>query len=497
MRNLLRALVRADGSGLFAKTMSAGFWAMAMRVVLRLAMIVRTIILARLLAPDDFGLMAIATLLIVLLEALTQSGYEAALVQHDDDIAPYLNTAWTLQVIRGLTMAGVLVVTAPWVAQFFNAPEATVIIRVLAIAIVIKGFANIAVVSFIKELRFDKLFVLMVGSRGTDIVVSIVAAVVLRNVWALVLGMMAGAVANLVGSYLIDSYRPRIHWVWGQVRFLFAFGKWILASNALNFFSGNLDDILVGRILGVQYLGWYRMAYNFSQAVATELSHVTGQVAFPTYSKLQTAADRLRIAYMGTLHFVAFLGFPIAFGTIVVADDLTYGILGSRWAPIIVPMQILAIAGLTRGISSTAHPLFTSQGRPDLPPRFSLTNVVIMAALLYPAIDNFELNGAAGVVVFAQAVTGVSALALALSMVRAKKHDVIQAFWFPALNTAIMMAVVLTLQAVFFPEPSAVSFLVLVGAGVLVYVVAVILSTRVFGYAAPTDLLSRIRRAAT
>lgn len=495
MRNLLKALVRADGGGLFEKAMSAGFWAAAIRIVLRVAMILRTIILARLLAPDDFGLMAIATLAIVLLERLTENGFEAALVQHKEDIAPYLNTAWTLQIVRGLTIAGVLAVTAPWVAQFFRAPEATDIIRVLAIAVAMRGFANIAVVTFIKELRFDKLFMLQVGSRGLNIVVSIGAAFALRNVWALVLGTLAGAVAHLVGSYIIDSYRPKIHWVWSQVRLLFAFGKWILASNTLNYFSGNLDDILVGRILGVQYLGWYRMAYNFSQAVATEVSHVTTQVAFPTYSKLQAAADKLRIAYVGTVHFVAFLGFPIAFGTIIIADDLTYGVLGNRWAPIIVPMQILAIAGLMRGISSTANPLFVSQGRPDITARFSFANVAILAALLYPAISRFELEGAAGAVVIAQVVTGVWAFVLALSVVHAKKNDVWQAIGFPALNTAMMMGLLLMLQAVFFAEPSAVSLLVLAGSGVLAYMGAVVLSTRVFGYVAPADLLNRVRRA--
>jgi len=496
MRNVIKALIRPRDNKLASRIVSAGFWVTASRVVLRASLVIRTVILARLLAPDDFGLMAIATLAVVLLERFTQGGFDAALIQRTDDIAPYLNTAWTLQIVRALTMAGILAFAAPWIAQFFGAPEATDIMRVLSVAVAIRGFANIAVVTFVKELRFGKYFVLVTSSRGVETVVSIGAALVFRNVWALVLGVLSGAAGYVIVSYLIDSYRPRIQWVWEQVKQLFDFGKWILASSILSFFSANLDDILVGRILGVQSLGWYRMAYNFSQAIATEVTQITSQVAFPTYSKLQSAAGRLRVAYMSTVHLVAFLGFPIAIGTILVADDLTYGVLGDQWAPIVVPMRILSVAGLIRGVSATAGPLFQSQGRPNLPARFVLTNVVIVAALLYPAIDRFGLSGAAAVVVVGQALTGLPALGLALSMGHASRLEVKQAVWFPALNTGLMATVVVAVQLVFFEEPSFLSLIVLVGTGTLVYLAAIALSTKIFGYVAPTDLLNRVRRAA-
>ncbi|NHZ70176.1 MAG: oligosaccharide flippase family protein [Proteobacteria bacterium] len=493
MRNLFRALLKADGGGIFGQAMSAGFWAAALRIILRFSMIIRTIILARILAPDDFGLMAIATLAIALLERFTQSGFESALVQQSDDIEPYLNTAWTLQIVRALSMAGVLALAAPLIAGFFNAPEAVAVLQVMAIAVAIKGFQNIAVVTFIKELQFDKYFILQIVSRGTEIIVSITAALILRNVWALVIGVVAGSVARFIVSYLIHDYRPRIRWVWSQVKQLFNFGKWILLNQILGYASSNLDDIFVGRLLGVQALGFYRMAFNFSQAVATEVTQVTNQVAFPTYSKLQNAAGKLRNAYMGTVHLVAFLGFPIAIGTVLVAPDLTYGLLGDKWAPIIVPMQLLSVSGLVRGIAATAGPLFQSQGRPDIPPRYTFAKFVMMAVFLYPAINAYGISGAALVIVLSGFITGTSALWLSFRFVKATRPQLKQALGFPFLNTAFMTIVVLGVRFAFFDEPTVVSFAVLVVTGGLAYLAAVTASTRIIGYAAPSDLLKRVR----
>jgi lipopolysaccharide exporter len=494
VRKTIKALLRPGNNALFARAMSAGFWASALRVLMRLLLILRTIILARLLAPHDFGLMAIATISILFVERFTESGINSALVQRRDDIGKYLNTAWTMQIVRGAIMAGFLALAAPYIAAFFDAPESGTIIRVLAIGVFLKGFTNIAVVFFVKELRFDRFFVLELSGKGVDFVVSLAYAVVYRNVWALVFGLLAGAVTRLAVSYTIDSYRPRIQWVWSYVKRLFSFGKWILVSNILGYATGNIDDVMVGRVLGIEALGFYRMAYNFSQSVATEVTQVTNQVAFPTYSKLQESASRLRSAYMGSLHLVSFVGFPLAIGTILVASDFTIGVLGDKWASIVVPLQLLSIAGLMRGLGATIGPLFQSQGRPDVPPRFSLAKLALYSILLYPAIETFGIEGAAAVVALSGTITGIAALVAGLRLVEAPARDIVQAIGFPALNTTAMIPVVLGVSGLL-PSDALLSFFVLTLTGVVVYVAAVLFSTQFLGYSAPSSLIDRIRGA--
>jgi O-antigen/teichoic acid export membrane protein len=476
--------------------MSAGFWAASLQFVLRIFIVIRTVILARLLTPDDFGLMAIAVISIMLLDRFTQSGFESALVQKDADIRPYLDTAWTMQILRGVVMAGLLAAGAPLIAGFFGAEEAESVVRVLAIAVLIKGFQNVAVVFFVKELRFDRYFRLEVSEKGTDIVVSITAAILLRNVWALVFGVLAGSVMKMVTSYVIHPYRPRPGWVWDQVKELFGFGKWILAHNTVGYLAGELDDILVGRMLGVERLGLYRMAYNFSQAVATEIAQVMNQVAFPAYSQLQDSIERLRRAYYGSLHLVGFIGFPLAVGTILVAPDLTVGVLGSKWEPMIAALQLLSIAGLARGLGATTGPLFQSQGRPDLPPRFSFAKLILMAILLYPAIDAWGMNGAAIVVVIAGTLTSLAAVWVALRFIGGFRSQLSQTMGYPALNTAVMALAVLAARWIPIDRPSALSFVLLAGIGVVAYLVCVVLTVRVGGYRSPMELLAKIREAA-
>lgn len=475
--------------------MSAGFWAAALRLLFRASTTVRTVILARLLSPDDFGLMAIATLAILLLERFTQIGIDSALVQRSDDIRPYLDTAWTLQIAIAFGTASILALSAPAIAAFFDAPESQAVIQVLAIAVLLRGFVNIGVVTFVKELEFNRFFLFQVAERGTEIVVSITAAIILRNVWALVLGVVASAVAKVIASFIISRYRPRLAWVRSKVSDIVHFGKWILAGNILNYATANIDDILVGRALGVQALGLYRMAYNFSQAVATEVAQVTNQVAFPTYSKLQDSVDRLRAAYLGTLHLVSFVGFPLAIGTILVASDFAIGVLGDQWAPIVVPLQLLAIAGLARGLGATIGPLFQSQGRPEIPPIFSLIKLAIFVVFLYPAIEWRGLDGAAALVAIAATTTGVPALIVAFRHVRARTQDAIQSIVFPALNTLIMVPPVLLVGAVI-PRDTFLAFLALAITGVATYGLAVLATSRWTAYRAPSDLIDRIRGAA-
>jgi len=495
VHKIIKALWRPGDNALFSRAMSAGFWAATLRLTMRLLLIVRTVILARLLAPHDFGLMAIATLSILLVERFTESGIDSALVQRKDDIDQYLDTAWTMQILRGTIMAAFLALGAPLIAAFFDVQEAEPIIRILAVGVFLKGFTNIAVVVFIKELKFDRYFVLEMSGKGVDVIVSIAFAVVYRNVWALVFGLLAGTIARLIASYVITDYRPRIRWVWLHVKRLFGFGKWILASNILGYTTGNIDDVLVGRVLGIEALGFYRMAYNFSQAVATEVAQVTNQVAFPTYSMLQDHKERLRAAYMGSLHVVSFIGFPLAVGTILVASDFTLGVLGDKWSPISVPLQLLAVAGLMRGLGATIGPLFQSQGRPDIPPRFSLAKLGLYALFLLPAINRYGLEGAAAVVAVAGFITGVAALAWGFRLVRARSTEILQAVGYPALNSALMAAVVLGVGTLFSSE-SLLSFLTLSIAGMAGYGVAVLVSIRFIKYEAPSKLLERVQKAA-
>jgi O-antigen/teichoic acid export membrane protein len=494
MRNLIRNIAK-PGDSLFHRAANAGSWAVALRVAVRGVLFLRTIILARLLVPDDFGLMAIAVLAIALVDRLTTTGFDFALIQRRGDIRPYLDTAWTVQVLRGAAISSVVFFAAPWIAQFFGAPEAEAVVRVLSVNVLIQAFQNIGVVYFQRDLRFDLRFIVEMSDAGVNAVVSIAAAFIYRDVWALVIGVLAGGIARVVTSYVVQNYRPHFRLVGEYARGLFRYGKWITTSGFLVYATTNLDDIAVGRMLGVAELGLYRMAYNFSQLVATEFTGMTNAVALPAYASIQDDTARLKRGYLAALHLSAFIALPVAIGTILIAPDLVYGVLGTQWIPIIVPMQLLSIAGLSRGISATIGPFYQGIGRPHVPVYFSSAKLAVMVVLLYPAITRFGIDGAAATVAIGGSVTGVVAVIVALRTVEATPRQARQALLYPLINTIAMTTVILGVAALLPNRPSFVSLVVLIAVGIATYLGAVVVSSRFLGYEAPRSILARVRTA--
>jgi len=268
------------GETLLQRVVRGGGWVFALRITDQLFGLARLIILARLLAPADFGLFGIALLAMSALETFSQTGFSAALIQKNEDIKPYLDTAWTVQLIRGTILALILFAVAPHIAAFFDAPAAKSILQVIGLSVLFQGFTSVGVIYFQKELEFHKQFAYMFSGALVNAGVAILAAFLLRSVWALVFGLLAGNLMRMVVSYFIHPYRPHIHFSRKQFKELFGFGKWIFGSSMLVFLITQGDDIFVGRLLGIAALGFYQLAYRISNMPTTEITHVISQVTF-------------------------------------------------------------------------------------------------------------------------------------------------------------------------------------------------------------------------
>ncbi len=375
------------------KVVKSGFWAFALRVVQRIFNLVRLIILARILSPHDFGLMGIALLIMGMLETFSQTGFHAALIQRRERIEPYLNSAWTFLIVRGLMLFTILYLIAPYASSFFNSPEAEPIIRVMGLAILLRSFTNIGVIYYQKELEFNKVFALSFTSVLADFTVAVSAALILQNVWALVYGYIAGNLVMCVMSYIIHPYRPRLDFDVTKAKELFGFGRWILGSSILTFLITQGDSAFVGKLLGATALGFYQMAYRISNLPTTEISHVISWVTFPAYSKLQDNIEKLRQAYLRVLQVTTFITFPLAGLILVLAPEFTRLFLGEKWMPMVPAMQVLVIFGLVRSIGATTGPLLQGIGRPDIITKIQFIRLIITFILIYPLTVNWNIVG--------------------------------------------------------------------------------------------------------
>ena len=432
--------------GLLRRVIRGGFWVMTLRVAMRVLFLARTILLARLLAPDDFGLFGIALLAMGAMEALSQTGLQVALVQKKADVTSYLDTAWTVQAIRGMIAALALFGLAPFVGAFFGEPSAGALLRVLSLSFVLTGATNIGVIYFQKELEFQKQFAYQFSATVADFGVALVAAILLRNAWALVLGVLAGNLVGLIVSYAVHPYRPGLGVDWQKGRELFGFGKWVFSSNLLNYLVHSVDSLVVGKALSPAALGLYQMAFRLSSAAATEITNVVSQVAFPTYSKMQDDTPRLREAALRTMSMVSAVSLPLAGGTFILAPELTMLLLGEKWMPMVPVLQLLCISGALRSVTANFGPVFLSAGRPDIQTKASMVNLSVLGVGLYPLVTGFGMIGA----VYARLLTFVSEFYTWPSFTRllqASFRDLVRALGPPLLCTSAMIVAVAAAKA--------------------------------------------------
>jgi len=377
------------------KMVQGGVWISSLRIIRKVLGLIRLIIIGRILAPSDFGLMGIALLAMSALETFSTFGFRQALIQKKENIDNYLDAAWTVLIIRGFVIFILLYFMAPYIAIFFHTPAVKPIIQVLGFIAFFQAFNNIGIIFFHKKLEFNKVFLYRFVGISTNFIVAVVVALILRSVWALVLGLLAERVVRLFISYLIHPYRPRLSKDLGKAKELFSFGRWILGSSILVFVGEHIDDISVGRALGATALGFYQMAYRISNMLETEITKVISSVAFPAYAKIQDQQTRMQKAYFRIMRLIFAVSLPITVGMVLLAPEFTRIFLGEKWMPIVTVMQLLAVAGLIKSIVSTGSPLFVGSGYPNYEFYMQLIRGLTIIIIIYPLIIYMGISGAA------------------------------------------------------------------------------------------------------
>lgn len=345
------------------------------------------------LSPDDFGLLGIAMLYIATLESFSKTGFDTALIQKKEDIRSYLDTAWTISVIRGIAIFGILFLSAPAIAAFFNSTQAILVIRVVALTSLLSAIQNIGIVFFKKELEFNKQCFFELSGVIVDVTIAVMLAFVLKNVWALIWAGVAAGFVRVIVSYLIHPFRPRFRLEKNKLYELFGFGRWVMGSGILYFLITQGDDIFVGKIIGIGALGLYQMAYLLSNLPATEIAHVISQVTLPFYSKLQNELEKLKQGYLKVLQVSTFLSFPICGLIFALASDFTSIFLGDKWMPMVPAMKVLVLAGCVRCIATTSGLLFYAVGKPKIDTILQIVRFFVLAVLIYPFCLKWGLLG--------------------------------------------------------------------------------------------------------
>jgi PST family polysaccharide transporter/lipopolysaccharide exporter len=485
IREKLLSTVRqlTPSGGRTERVVKSAIWLLSQNAVGRILQLVTLIILARLIGPAEVGLMGIALLALAAVNKFTNIGLNAALIQQaEENVDEYLNTTWILEIGRGVLIAGVLVLAAPLIASVFNESRATDVIRVIALSPILLGLRNPGVVYFRKNLDFHKQFMYKIGTELIRAAVTIGYVLVSPTVWAYVVGFIAADLSQTLLSYVLHGYRPWPRFDTESAKELVDYGKWITGTSILHFLYSEGDDAVVGWLVSPAALAFYRYGYRFSNAPATELGQVVASVMFPAFSKIQDDSDTLRKTFLQSLQMTSFVSFPAAFGIAAVAPTFVRAFLGEDWTLMIIPMQILAFYGLLSAIGQTFGPLCKALGRPDYVTKLSALRVAILAVLVIPVTSEYGVVGTAalvtGVYLFVMMPLDLYIIATLLEM---KVTTIASEFVYPLAASALMGAAVYQLQSMLAINPI-VEFLLLIGAGVVVYALVTLFLDSLFDW---------------
>ena len=466
--------VRKSERTLPQKMVQGGAFISSLKIIRKVLSLIRLVVIGRILAPSDFGLMGIALLTMSALETFSTTGFSHALIQKKENTHNYLDAAWTVLIMRGFIIFIMLYLAAPYAAVFFHSPTVRPIIQVLGFTTFIHAFSNIGVVFFQKELEFNKVFISRFLGISTNFIVAISAALILRSVWALVLGLFAESVVNLIVSYLIHPYRPHFSKDFGKAKELFGFGRWVLGSNILIFIGEHIDDIFVGRVLGAMALGFYQMAYRISNMLETEITQVISSVAFPAYAKIQDQKAKIQKVYFRIMRLTIVISLPITVGIVLLAPEFTQIFLGEKWIPMVKTMQLLAVAGLIKSVVSSGSPLFTGSGYPNYEFYMQLIRGFTILLVIYPLIELMGISGAAIGVILSVAGMLIIWYPLSQKIVRVSWRKYFETFW-PPLFCSSFMAGSLYIAKIFW-EPVGQSLFV----GISIFSMIVIMSIGIY-----------------
>jgi lipopolysaccharide exporter len=355
--------------------------------------LVSTVILARLLVPEDFGLVAMAMSIIALVELASSFSFETVLIQKDHPTRAHYDTAWTLNVAFGVGCGLLMMALAIPASHFYAEPRLVAVICVIAAGWALQGLENVGTVDFRRAMDFRREFRFLATKKAVAFVVTVALAVLLRNYWALVIGSLTGRLAGALSSYVMSPYRPRLSLI--ARRELFRFSGWLLVANVVNFAEMRFAHFFVGRAQGPAALGVFSIGADLASIPTYELSAPINRAAFPGYARLANHPDELRAEVTTVIGVIALLTVPMALGVIGLAEPLITLVMGTKWLPVVPILDILVVGACLRSVMSNYHSAFMAVGRPHLTPVLEGCRVALMVPLTFVLSASHGLRGVA------------------------------------------------------------------------------------------------------
>jgi O-antigen/teichoic acid export membrane protein len=374
------------GKGLRERTVAGVAWTTGAQVARQLIGLLVSAILSRLLTPREFGLVAMVMVLTNFLNALRDMGLSSALIQKQDVEHRHVNAVFWLNCAFGVGLTSLIAALAPLLASFYDEPSLQPLAVGLSLNFLVGSFGMAHRAMLTRQLDFSKVVAAEFVAAVLGDVVACVLAFRGFGAWSLVAQSLVSMVIGTVAVWRLSSFRPTLTFERKALDGMLGYGANLVGFTSLNYWTRNLDNVLIGHSAGPISLGLYTRAYSLMLLPVTQITQVLGRVVFATLSHVQADKQRTRSIYLATTRAIALVAFPAMIGLFVVAEPVITVLYGENWQGVVPILRVLCIAGVGQSIGSTVGWLYAAQGRTDLQFRWGIASSAIMAVAFFVGV---------------------------------------------------------------------------------------------------------------
>ncbi len=347
---------------------SGAKWTTASSIATTILQFLQLAILARLLSPTDFGLMAMIMVVLGFAQAYADMGISNAIIHRQDATKDQLSSLYWLNIFVSVLIFAVILIVSPLIVVFFREPKLASLLPWSALVFLITPIGQQFQILLQKELSFRPLAMIEVVGAVIGFITAVGFALAGAGVISLILGQLANTAGRsfMLAGIGLRRWRPLLHFRTIDLQGYLGFGLYQMGEKSINYLNSNLDKILIGSLLDAQALGYYSLAWNLAIQPISRISPIVTRVAFPVFAKLQDKIDILRNGYLNVLKVLSIVNFPILMGMMATAPVLIPVVFGQKWLPAVGLLQILSLVALIRSTGNPVGSLLLAKGRADL-----------------------------------------------------------------------------------------------------------------------------------
>lgn len=448
------------------------FWSGISQFSTQLYQFIVMIILARLLFPEDFGVIGMAVIFTGLVQTINELGLSAAIIQKKNINDNHLSTSFWISLGLGIFLCITTVAISSYIADFFKNELVGPVVSVLSIGFILGSFGVVHRSLLQKNVEFKKIAVTEISASVMSGTVSIILALFGFGVWSLVFGTILNNFTRIILLWKVCTWKPSMIFDLTSFKELFSFGAHVMGSQFLNYIDSNVDYLLIGKFLSATTLGHYNLAYQLSMFPLTRISSIITNVTFPTFSIIQDDNEKLRYAYLKVIKYISTVTFPMLAGLIVVAPDFIPIVFGEKWTPMIVPLQILCVAGALKSVGSTVGTILLSKGRSDIQFKWNIFTAIVLPIAILLGI-RYGIIGVATVITIMSCILILVIQKIVNNLINLNFSDYFKALY-PATTCSILViiSVLIYQNLTIYKHLNISSLITSICLGIIVYVIA-------------------------